>query len=153
MFSSGERVFLGSKMKSYCSALTLTDHFWWRYFASSYYGLHSYANHSQISFLFSCKTPAKLTSGSVSLLWCSGGDALQHCDPASRIKELAPHRSLSVEQHRKLLLNPSCRLRALLLSSLAQCCQEVAAMETTVPSHRGRRWQLHTFSFIWLFFF
>lgn len=50
---------------------------------------------------------------------------------------LAPS-SLSSE----LLLNSSCRLRAVLLSSLAHCCQGGATMETTAPSDRWsqRQW-------------
>lgn len=35
-------------------------------------------------------------------------------------------------------------LRALLSSSLAHRCQQVAAMETTMPTDRWRRWQWHT---------
>lgn len=85
-------------------------------------------------------SPDNFTSDRISLLTYNGQLRLKL---TSHVKGLSPPHSLSVQQLCKLLLNPSCRL---LSSSLAHCCQEVAAMETTVPSDRWRQQRCGTLS-------
>lgn len=58
--------------------------------------------------------------------------------------------SFRVQHPCKLRLNPSHRLPS---SSLARCCQEVAAMETTMPPDRCSQWQWDTSSFMWRWIF